>query len=72
MMSSFLNQKIGQTFGQTVQSLGQNVNVELKVGSHTLLVKERVAEGNIFQKCTLIIAYFKFLILQVVLVSLTW
>jgi serine/threonine protein kinase len=46
-MSSFLNQKLGQTFGQTVQSLGQQSNVELRVGSHTLLVKERVAEGKI-------------------------
>jgi hypothetical protein len=46
IMSSFLNQKLGQTFGQTVQSLGQQSNVELRVGSHTLIVKERVAEGT--------------------------
>lgn len=54
-MSSFLGnfghslgQSLGQSFGQTIgQTLSANVPEEVRVGSHTVVVKEKVAEGNL-------------------------
>ncbi|RYG96355.1 hypothetical protein EON65_54530 [archaeon] len=75
-MSSFFNQvgnigqTLGQTFGQTLQStLGQGIQhvqqvaaapEELRVGSHTVVVKEHLAEGRLLcniKKQTLILCY---------------
>lgn len=49
-MSSFFNQigDLSQTFGHVVQQQVINqtiVNEELRVGSHHVIVKEKIAEG---------------------------
>ena len=48
-MTSFLNQALGQTkqtFAATINNVNSAVTVEeLRVGSHQLMVKERIAEG---------------------------
>lgn len=45
-MASFLNQKFGTAFGHGVEALNKAAQTELRVGNHTVLVKERLAEGG--------------------------